>query len=136
MNALKNCWKRWQKSWFFILWFYLQYIYNLNIHPCLSSHRPCAAVVLVSLPSCPISVCPLRRVWLHADGCPLGCDSASFSSPVQILSITALAPLKSKFFVLSEKKKTSQWCMKLHVSWPPPRALTKWKTCVVLEISK
>lgn len=67
---------------------------------CFSSGSPCAPLVFVSLPSCPISVWPLRSVWLHAGG---SC-STDFSSPVHILPTTALAPLKSRFFVFSMRK--------------------------------
>lgn len=75
--------------------------YRLHtLHHCFSSGSPCAPLVFVSLPSCPISVWPLRSVWLHAGG---SC-STDFSSPVHILPTTALAPLKSRFFVFSVRK--------------------------------
>lgn len=64
---------------------------------------PLADAPLVSLPSCPIRVCPFSRVWLFV-GVSSGTDGllvVHLSSPVHILPITALAPLKSKFFVFS-----------------------------------
>lgn len=61
--------------------------------------------VLFSLPSNPITVCPLRRLWLiletlaSSESRPLHI----FSSPSTFhnLPIMALVPLKSKLFVLS-----------------------------------
>lgn len=66
---------------------------------------PCAVFALISLPSCPISVCPLSSACPAVSACPMGCCSVLLSSPVHILPTTALAPLNSKFFVFSEKKK-------------------------------
>lgn len=70
-------------------------------HETNSLNLPCTAFVLVSFPSCPISVCPLRSVWLHAVCCSLNCESGHFSSPDHIFPTTAFAPLKSRFFVFS-----------------------------------
>lgn len=67
---------------------------------------PGALLVLINLPSCPISVCPLSSACpAGVSACSVGCCSVLPSSPVHILPITALAPLNSKFFVFSEKKR-------------------------------
>lgn len=84
---------------------------------------PCALVAFVSLPSCPISVCPLSSVWLLAgvSAGPVGCGSAHFSSPVHIEPTTALAPVKSRLFVFSVRRMKPVNNNVTKLSWPSRR---------------
>lgn len=74
-------------------------------HPTGANAEPWTGVVLCSLPSCPISVCPLRSVWLTSGFIPNpdGCIAEHFSASIfQIFPMTALVPLKSRSFVFSK----------------------------------
>lgn len=63
-----------------------------------SSDWPCAMFAFISLPSWPISVCPLSSAWQAG-----GSSRPVHLSPVHSLAFMVLVPLNSKFFVFSEK---------------------------------